>query len=105
MFYVLDKKNKVIEVEGSTEWASFQEKRDRRRVAEDWVGPYRVSTVFLGIDHGDHPTIPIVFETMVFDSTDETECYSYATWKEAAEGHRETVNRLTKGLKNDSEET
>lgn len=52
-----------------SEWAILFEDFGYRRVAETEVGPYWVSTVWLGLDHrfgGDGP--PIIFETMVFSS-------------------------------------
>ena len=81
-------------------WAMFFEDHDARRVGEDFVASYRISTVFLGIDHnffgvrtrGKH--VPILFETMIFGPDDDAldlHCRRYATWDEAVAGHRETV--------------
>jgi hypothetical protein len=69
-----------------------------RIVAQDKIGDYFVSTVFLGIDQSFYfrkPRTPILFETMVFigDKNDGTQV-RYATWNEAAEGHREVCKRL-----------
>jgi hypothetical protein len=37
-------------------------------VAEDVVGGWRLSTVFLGMDHSRHPADhPTLYETMLFD--------------------------------------
>lgn len=78
------------------EWARWMETNDKR-VAEDTIGPYWVSTVFLGIDHGFFGRL-LVFETMVFDrSTEEPrsapDLYQdrYETWDEAVAGHAEAV--------------
>lgn len=65
-----------------------------QRVDETFVGPYHISTVFLGIDHGftvEGP--PILFETMVFcqGSRSDLEMERYATWAEAVEGHNQMV--------------
>jgi hypothetical protein len=67
-----------------------------QRVAEDYVGPYRVSTVFLGIDHGFDPEgPPILFETMVFcKGFDEEIQKRYATWDEAIAGHQTIIREL-----------
>lgn len=48
------------------EWGALFDDEDYRRIALTEVGPVRVSTVWLGIDHrfGEGP--PIIFETMVF---------------------------------------
>lgn len=73
-----------------------------RRVASTTVGPYLVSTVWLGVDHGHGaPGGPVAFETMVFaaDTTIGTvgeavvdlDCRRYRTEAEARAGHDETV--------------
>lgn len=53
-------------------WGKAMEDLEGRRIAETFVGPYRVSTVWLGINHnflGVGP--PIIYETMIFDWRDE----------------------------------
>ena len=69
-----------------------------KRVASTDIGPYWVSTVWLGIDHnwlGDGP--PIIFETMVFSKGErddpgyhglhDMDMDRYATEEEALAGH------------------
>jgi hypothetical protein len=65
------------------------------RPVERWktvttVGPMRVSTVFLGLDHWG-----MLYETMVFegDGSSDFECERYATRAEAIEGHKVVVAR------------
>jgi hypothetical protein len=70
-----------------------------RIVAQDKIGDYWVSTIFLGIDHSFYfrkPRVaPILFETMVFIGKDpDGTQVRYATWNEAAEGHAEICKRL-----------
>lgn len=73
-----------------------------RWVGSTQVGPYLVSTVWLGVDHsfgGDQA--PLVFETMVFLTEGEDEqgeagwldraCTRYAGEEEALQGHQEWV--------------
>jgi hypothetical protein len=71
-----------------------------KRVASTDVGPYWVSTVWLGLDHrwiGEGP--PVIFETMVFaisQREDGTGCgefdtVRYCTEAEALAGHEEMV--------------
>jgi hypothetical protein len=51
-------------------------------------GKIRVSTVWLGISHGQNDKgAPLIFETMVFGGPDNGECVRYATEKEAVRGH------------------
>ena len=65
--YILDGKTPVPAV-SAIDWGRWFHAA-QRRVALTRVGPYCVSTVFLGIDHqwGDGP--PLLFETMVYFET------------------------------------
>lgn len=72
-----------------------------KRVAEDQVGPYWVSTVWLGLDHGFNRGAPVIFETMVFATSDhmqglgpDMDCRRYSTEDEARAGHDETVTLI-----------
>lgn len=66
-----------------------------KRVAYTWIPFGKVSTVWLGLDHGylPRPNAPIIFETMVFPSTGYTDLYMdrYSTEKEAWRGHWKAV--------------
>jgi hypothetical protein len=98
--YILDADHKLVPCDLMT-WANWFETADRH-VAEETVGPFWVSTVFLGLDHrffGEGP--PILFETMVFPVKAtgdidflEEECQRYATWDDAEAGHKAIVKRL-----------
>jgi hypothetical protein len=59
------------------------------RVDETFVGPFRVSTVFLGRDHGFGGPSSLWFETMIFglDESDDNQCRRCATWSEAEAQH------------------
>ena len=52
------------------EWAEFYGEADKRIVQQEVIESkgteYRVSTVFLGIDHAWYGGPPLLFETMVF---------------------------------------
>ncbi len=63
-----------------------------RRVAETSIDEFRISTVFLGLDHGFGKGDPLLFETMVFSPEgDPLQMNRYFTWEEAKEGHRAFV--------------
>jgi len=77
---------------------------DYRRVAEDTVGPYWVSTVWLGINHnyGPHGP-PLIFQTMIFPWDEATKrpkkmselcMWRYATEGEASYAHKRIVEHL-----------
>lgn len=73
------------------------------RVGDDTLNGWRVSTVFLGLDHqwGDGP--PLLFETMIFrdgDVPDVAELNEwqdrYSTWAEAEAGHAAALAMIRK---------
>lgn len=70
-----------------------------RRVAQSWYGPWWISTVWLGLDHGfpwmrNHR--PLIYETMVFHEGDtmDTHTERYSTLEEAFIGHARIVDTL-----------
>jgi len=82
-------------------WRLFED-MEYKRVDSTDVGPYWVSTVWLGLDHrfmGDGP--PLIFETMVFlkaqrdDPGDhglaDIDVVRYSTLQQAQEGHQAMV--------------
>jgi hypothetical protein len=67
-----------------------------KRVAETMVGPYWVSTVWIGLDHGFGNGEPLIFETMVFHKDKgwlDEDMDRYSTEAEALEGHERMVER------------
>lgn len=73
-------------------YAKFMEDTDQRRVNESRVGPFHVSTVFLGVDHGWRNPAPVLFETMIFGAPEGHALSDYqdrcCTWQEAEAMHR-----------------
>lgn len=106
--FILDKDKNVIPA-NLLEWGEFLEhRRDEKIVKKEMVNGYRVSTVFLGLDHGYpelHPNIkyykPLIFETMIFKGKSGIEeyCNRYSTWQEAEEGHEKAVEWVKNGCK------
>lgn len=92
--YVLDGQTPVP-CDDMMEWARWMQTGDRR-VAETMVGEVRVSTVFLGLDHG-FAGRRLLFETMIFSGEHNQDCWRYATWAEAEAGHRSVVESLGRG--------
>lgn len=102
MNYIL-KGKLAIEEPNLLRWAEWYETHSRR-VKEDFVNGYRISTVFLGIDHRfsvAYKRFPILFETMVFDkgSYDDLRCERYSHWEEAEAGHKKMVAKVKKWKK------
>ena len=75
-------------------WVREFSKTDRT-IARTEIGKgVRVSTVFLGLDHG-YGGPPILFKTMIFGGKLDEEQWRYATIQEARAGH-ETAVRLAR---------
>jgi hypothetical protein len=91
--------HRVVACADLLEWAQWFETAERH-VAEDAVEGYRVSTVFLGLDHdwqGSGP--PVVFESMIFSPDGEAEAMDrYRTWEEAEAGHARMLQGLREEL-------
>lgn len=68
----------------------------KRHVAQTEISALRISTVFLGVDHGwGDEGAPILFETMIFGAPDDAFDGEYqtrcSTWEEAEEMHAVAV--------------
>lgn len=86
-YYLLDPDHTLKKV-SSREWAHwFEAGRMHRQMANHVIGNVRVSTVFLGLDHGDGAGPPIVFETMIFGGPHDEYQERYSTYEEAMKGH------------------
>lgn len=98
--YILDENNQPVRCHDLMEWAKWFE-IGTRRVKLDQVGPIRVSTVFLGIDHGWGDGPPILWETMIFcdeeveapDGIDQMQ-WRYTSHEEAVRTHDLIVKSL-----------
>jgi len=92
-YYIL-RGHEPVEVATTLEWGRFMEQSELRIVAQDRVGRYLVSTVFLGMDHNWGEGPPLFFETMVFTNTEGNDCWRFSTWEQAEEWHHAVVRRL-----------
>lgn len=93
MRYILDGHQPVPEPDLLT-WATWFEEADRH-VRDTKRDDVRVSTVFLGLDHGWDGRKEL-FETMVFVNGADQGCERYATWDEAEAGHQRWVMQVFK---------
>jgi len=66
LYYILDENDSPVIEHDLYKWARWMQKTERH-VADQKIGPYRISTVFLGLDHnyGDKDG-PVLWETMIF---------------------------------------
>lgn len=103
MYWKLGPSHEVVPA-SLLEWSEMMGDIESRRVGYDEVvtkhGYVKVSTVFLGLDHGFGARgIKELFETMTFGgNADQVLIARYATWEAAERGHKVTVNRLKNGL-------
>lgn len=100
--YILGPDHEAIPCPDLTKWAKWLESSERH-VAEENVGDYWISTVFLGLDHQFRDGPPLLFETMVFKRKADGEPdmggedqFRYSTWDDAVAGHEATVKRYKK---------
>lgn len=94
--YILDEERNPVPAKDTIEWAQWFQKHERH-VALAEISNVRVSTVFLGIDHGwfqEGP--PVLFETMIFGGQYNGDQWRYSTWAEAVKGHETAVELVRK---------
>jgi hypothetical protein len=114
--YILTDDHRLVPEPDLLTWARWMEESDRH-VAQDLIGPYSVSTVFLGLDHDFLPMRgslqPLIFETMLFDQSREERSpwfsctfhpsfnfqRRYRSWGEAKAGHEYAVKIATRMLR------
>lgn len=76
------------------QWADRWESTEYRRIAETYIGKTRVSTVWLGLDHGMFTDERLIFETMVFGPYGDRGQWRWTTEKKAIVGHKLVVYAL-----------
>lgn len=108
--YILDEQRRTVPAKDYKEWAVwFEEHADQRLVKREHIGPFFISTVFLGIEMNVlsflHKAPPLVFETMAFrmrDRDDDRETLAQercSTW-EQAEAQHERIASVYRAMKN-----
>lgn len=104
-YYILNSKKEPVPAVSALAWAEWWENnREACVVAQEKVGGYFVSTVFLGINH-DHlgQGVPILFETASQAASDDGTLEilaRYSTWEQAEEGHKKAVRSVKLALSN-----
>jgi len=91
--YILDAEGNPVPVADVHEWVRWFETAERH-VANDRVGRFLVSTVFLGVDHAFHGGPPVLWETIIFGAEGDElnqEQWRYRSREEALEGHRRAL--------------
>lgn len=96
--YILNERGDPEPCEDLLEWAAwFETSMSARTVARDQVGPWFVSTVFLGLDFSWRPMEdpltyqPVLWESAVFEAEEMSAMLRYTSREAAIEGHQEFV--------------
>jgi hypothetical protein len=106
--YILDEQGEPVIERDLFKWGEWLEEAvttGSRHLAEDTIGPYRVSTVFLGLDHAYGNGPPVLWETIIFGTEEEMEIipgkkrryrktvdqFRYTSKAEALAGHARAV--------------
>ncbi len=80
------------------EWGRWLQEPDAKRVGLTHLdGGVKVSTVFLGIDHGYGHGPAMWFETMIFGGDHDGFQDRYTTYEQAEAGHAAVVRALHNG--------
>ncbi len=81
--YILNAQGEPQREPDLNKWAEWIETA-HRHVALDHIGDSKISTVFLGLDHGWKPGPPVLWETMVFGGPHDQETWRCAGCREQA---------------------
>lgn len=84
-------------------WLQWFENGEARVLRQDQVGSFKVSTVFLGVDHGWGDGPPLLWETMIFDDRTHAEAFDgyqerYSSRRAALDGHHRAVETVLRTL-------
>jgi len=100
--YILDDKGEPVVEDCLYRWGMWFETHSHNRIVnQEWVGSYKVSTVFLGLDHNWSPHgPPVLWETMVFGYGPlDSEMDRCSGTREQAEAmHQKMVDKVRKNL-------
>jgi len=100
--YKLDDENNPIPC-SIREWGEMyrgEESNKRRKVANDLMDDYEISTVFTGYDMGYEDKL-LLFETMVFNKGNEIYVERCGTWQEAENMHKKAIQWIKDGCKDE----
>lgn len=103
--FYYDRQGKPISIE---EWGARFGDLEYKIVVQHWVRGWKVSTVWLGLDHGfGFGPVPLIFETMVFPPGDEAGghsissdeyCVRYPTEEAAQAGHDQALTWIVEKI-------
>jgi hypothetical protein len=101
--YILKDKTPVLEPDVHT-WGRWIQKAERH-VDDERIGDYRISTVFLGLDHAWGEDVPpVLWESMIFTSNENDplscDCRRCSgSWEQAESMHAKMVEKVKQHIK------
>lgn len=95
--YILDESNNPVECPDLMVWARWMETADRHVATDVLPGGVKVSTVFLGLDHGWEEALPVLWETMIFGGPNSQYQDRYTSREDAVAGHAKAL-RIAAGM-------
>lgn len=103
-FYILDEDGEPMKLEGSMHEIMLIYSRWRTthdpHVFDDTINDIRISTVFLGMDHGWGTGPPVLFETMIFGGEYDEYQRRYYNKIQAKAGHDQALAMVRDSLSN-----
>lgn len=95
--YVLDEHGEPQPCADLLTWGRWLQSA-KRHVKQDTIGDVRISTVFLGLDHGwPRGAPPVLWETMIFGGPHDGYQERYSSRAAAEAGHRRAVELVIEG--------
>lgn len=88
--FILNEKGEPMPCHDLYEWGVWFE-TNSRIVEQTFFKDIKVSTVFLGMDHGWHDGPPVLWETMIFGGKHDQYQKRYTSLADAKAGHREAL--------------
>lgn len=91
--YILDEQGQPIEDEDLIHWAAWFETANRHVAKDVLPDGTKISTIFLGLDHGfGEQGLPVLWETMIFGGPHDQYQERYTSREEAIAGHAKAVD-------------
>lgn len=94
--YILDAKGEPEPCQDIRAWGDWMGTAERH-LYDETVGGHRVSTIFLGLDHG-FGGVRLLWETCVFGGFLHGEINRYATRQEANDGHHKMCAEVRESM-------
>jgi len=91
--YILNTDGEPVPCDDMLLWGAWLAENDRV-CAQHTVNGVFVSTVFLGLNHSFNGAIPLLWETMVFEGSDDSAQWRYASAEAALTQHNKLLHKL-----------